>query len=172
MNDNCGNNLNSNNSDKVNHRTHHTRFFEKLYGNLEKSTDEKSAIGNVKICNYQVKLPVEKIRPEIINSPSESSGSSTEFFSNDMNIARWNWWLIVQWSSEIIKYFSYRNPLFQSPNHDHGLNHFPGSILPSHFGSLRLPIGFTSDPHNHFAAFRKLNLISLRNLVENSWLEF
>lgn len=39
-----------------------------------------------------------------------------------------------------------------------GLNNYPSTIIPSHFGALRLPIGFPSDPHNHFAAFRKCSL--------------
>lgn len=38
-----------------------------------------------------------------------------------------------------------------------GLQGFP-AILPPHFGSLRLPLGFSSDPHNHFAAFRKFKI--------------
>ena len=43
-------------------------------------------------------------------------------------------------------------------NHDIGFNSFSASVLPSHFGALRLPIGFSNDPHNHFAAFRKCQL--------------
>lgn len=40
-------------------------------------------------------------------------------------------------------------------NNEIGLSNFPASMLTSHFGGLRLPIGFANDPHNHFAAFRK-----------------
>lgn len=140
-------------SDKTNHRTHHTRFFEKLYGNLEKSSsDDKKE--EVECCNsYQV--PSEVQRREILNSPSESSGSSTEMFSiNDSNVARW----IAKFSEKgfLIKSGNrfFRNPIFPS-SHEIGLSSFSTSILPSPFGALRLPMGFANDPHNHFAAFRK-----------------
>lgn len=72
-------------SDKPSQRTHHTRFFEKLYGNLEKSCEAKEEKSNEEI---NLKIPVESCRPEVINSPSESSGSSTEIFSNDVHNAR------------------------------------------------------------------------------------
>lgn len=82
---NCDN-LNSNKmdiSDKVNHRTHHTRFFEKLYGNLEKSSevkkDEVSLVNQHDVINNQ---------RESLTSPSESSGSSSEIFANEMSSSR------------------------------------------------------------------------------------
>lgn len=73
-------------SDKVNHRTHHTRFFEKLYGNLEKSSDKKEE-NDVKVQSYQTNLPIE-IRQDVLNSPSESSGSSSEIFGTELNGSR------------------------------------------------------------------------------------
>lgn len=72
-------------SDKTNQRTHHTRFFEKLYGNLEKSSEAKDEKLDQ---NFQINIPVESCRPEVINSPSESSGSSTEIFHNDVHTSR------------------------------------------------------------------------------------
>jgi hypothetical protein len=84
-------NLNSNimeSSDKVCHRTHHTRFFEKLYGNLEKSSDKKDEIEENK-CNYSMSIEREVVsRREVLNSPSESSGSSSEIYQNDLNVSR------------------------------------------------------------------------------------
>lgn len=81
-------NLNSNimeSSDKVNHRTHHTRFFEKLYGNLEKSSDKKDESE----VNFSINIEKEIVnRQEILNSPSESSGSSSEVYQNDLNVSR------------------------------------------------------------------------------------
>lgn len=59
---------------------------------------------------------------------------------------------------DLIKFHLSRNSMFVNSN-EVGLQGFPPSMLPSHFGSLRLPIGFTSDPHNHFAAFRKLLIL-------------
>jgi hypothetical protein len=86
-----GNNLNSNKmeiSDKVNHRTHHTRFFEKLYGNLEKSSDEKK--DEVTIINHHDALSVQTEigRREALTSPSNSSGSSTENYPNEVEGSR------------------------------------------------------------------------------------
>lgn len=75
--DSCGENKTDTN-DKNNHRTHHTRFFEKLYGNLEKSSNEIKPQENI---NYPLKINVNH---DIINSPSESSGSS----SSDINVTR------------------------------------------------------------------------------------
>lgn len=72
-------------SDKTNQRTHHTRFFEKLYGNLEKSSESKDEKLDQ---NFQFNIPVESCRPEVINSPSESSGSSSEIFHNDVHSSR------------------------------------------------------------------------------------
>lgn len=69
-------------SDKGNNRTHHTRFFEKLYGNLEKSDVEKEE-------NKILSQPETEIgRQETLNSPSESSGSSTEVFSHEISASR------------------------------------------------------------------------------------
>lgn len=72
-------------SDKTNQRTHHTRFFEKLYGNLERSSEAKDEKVNQ---DFHLNIPVESCRPEVINSPSESSGSSTELFRNDVHASR------------------------------------------------------------------------------------
>lgn len=71
-------------SDKTSHRTHHTRFFEKLYGNLEKSCDKKSEESS-EIQSYPQS---DEGRREILNSPSESSGSSSEIYVNDFNVQR------------------------------------------------------------------------------------
>lgn len=49
---------------------------------------------------------------------------------------------------------SYRSSIFLGSN-EISINNYPSTIIPSHFGSIRLPIGFPSDPHNHFAAFRE-----------------
>lgn len=86
-----GNNINSNKmdiSDKVNHRTHHTRFFEKLYGNLEKSSDENKEAVNLSHQNQSLSLGTEFGRQETLNSPSESSGSSSEIYTTDLNGSR------------------------------------------------------------------------------------
>ena len=75
-------------SDKINNRTHHTRFFEKLYGNLEKSSD-KSVENEVNKCSYAMSLEKEVVnRQEVLNSPSESSGSSSEIYQNDLGVSR------------------------------------------------------------------------------------
>ena len=75
-------------SDKINNRTHHTRFFEKLYGNLEKSS-EKSVENEVNNRSYAISLEKEIVnRQEILNSPSESSGSSSEIYQNDLSASR------------------------------------------------------------------------------------
>lgn len=75
-------------SDKINNRTHHTRFFEKLYGNLEKSSD-KSVENEVNKCSYAISLEKEVVnRQEVLISPSESSGSSSEIYQNDLNVSR------------------------------------------------------------------------------------
>jgi hypothetical protein len=75
-------------SDKVNHRTHHTRFFEKLYGNLEKSDSKKEELEESK-CIYSLDVQSEALnRQEILNSPSESSGSSSEIYQNEMSVSR------------------------------------------------------------------------------------
>lgn len=68
-------------SDKTNNRTHHTRFFEKLYGNLEKSCEKKDESKILKNLHPQD-------RQERLNSPSESSGSSSEIFSSEINVPR------------------------------------------------------------------------------------
>lgn len=75
-------------SDKINQRTHHTRFFEKLYGNLEKSSsDDKKE--DIEIYNNYPVNPCEVDRRKILNSPSESSASSSEIFAiNDSSLAR------------------------------------------------------------------------------------
>jgi len=44
---------------------------------------------------------------------------------------------------------------------------FSASVFPAHFGSIRLPLGFTTnDPHNHFAAFRKSSVLQFAIRVE------
>lgn len=75
-------------SDKINNRTHHTRFFEKLYGNLEKSSSDDKK-DDIEIYNNYPVNPCEVDRRKILNSPSESSASSSEIFSiNDSSLAR------------------------------------------------------------------------------------
>lgn len=142
--------LNSNKmeSGKANHRTHHTRFFEKLYGNLEKSSDKKEEVVT-RSYNYP-----SEVRQEILNSPSESSASSSEIFASEIIASRCSSdQNSFQHGEGDNKTNPFRNSLFPS-SHEVGLN-FPATILPSHFGALRLPMGFSNDPHNHFAAFRK-----------------
>lgn len=142
-------------SDKVNQRTHHTRFFEKLYGNLEKSSESKDEKLDQ---NFQLNIPVESCRPEVINSPSESSASSSEMFHNDLHPRCEHYFLSTKVQiSKVIKKI-HRSSMFLSSN-EIGLNNFPSTIIPSHFNAIRLPIGFSSDPHNHFAAFRKLEFV-------------
>lgn len=71
-------------SDKGNNRTHHTRFFEKLYGNLEKSSDEKQG---EKLLSSQVEIGMQE---KSLNSPSESSGSSSaEMYPSEISVSRW-----------------------------------------------------------------------------------
>lgn len=74
-------------SDKTNNRTHHTRFFEKLYGNLERSSESKQ---EVQLTNHShsLNLPIEVGTRETLNSPSESSGSSSEIYSNEISVSR------------------------------------------------------------------------------------
>ena len=64
-------------NEKNHNRTHHTSFFEKLYGNLEKTSDQEKKLGSENILK-------SVSRDVIIHSPSESSGSS----SSDINIER------------------------------------------------------------------------------------
>lgn len=71
-------------SDKGNNRTHHTRFFEKLYGNLEKSNVEKHEVKILENPHSQVEIG----RQGLLNSPSESSGSSSEIFSSEVSASR------------------------------------------------------------------------------------
>jgi hypothetical protein len=81
-----GNNLNSNRmdiSDKASHRTHHTRFFEKLYGNLEKSSEKR-----VECSLIDESLTTDLGRRETLTSPSNSSGSSLENFSSETSGSR------------------------------------------------------------------------------------
>lgn len=72
-------------NEKINNRTHHTRFFEKLYGNLETTNCEKEFESkninhnNNNDSNVEYKFCANKIA---INSPSESSSSS------DVNVTR------------------------------------------------------------------------------------
>lgn len=74
--------------DKVNNRTHHTRFFEKLYGNLEKSSD-KTDVTSENSCNFSLNLQSEVVNLQpILNSPSESSASSSEIYQNDLSLSR------------------------------------------------------------------------------------
>lgn len=85
-------NINSNamesTENKVSHRTHHTRFFEKLYGNLEKSSD-KTEQAEEKKCNIAISIEQEVARrQETLISPSESSGSSSEVYQNDLSVSR------------------------------------------------------------------------------------
>jgi len=75
---NCNNDKRMELSGKVQNRTHHTRFFEKLYGNLDKSENEKIA----------EKLTVESVKSDIAISPSESSASSSEMYGNELNASR------------------------------------------------------------------------------------
>lgn len=90
-----GNHMNSNKmelsqeiNDKVNHRTHHTRFFEKLYGNLESST-EKTDVVELSHSNDNSTNSTKGVRrPDVLNSPSDSSGSSSEIYSNDVSTTR------------------------------------------------------------------------------------
>ncbi|CRK88477.1 CLUMA_CG002212, isoform A [Clunio marinus] len=118
-------------SDKTNNRTHHTRFFEKLYGNLESSDDRKTIVSD-RNCVYSSHETNEVNRREVLNSPSNSSsGSSSDFYSKE-SVSR--------------------NSIFP-PSQDIPFNNFPPTLLPSHFGALRLPLGFANDPHSHFAAF-------------------
>lgn len=71
---------------KVNHRTHHTRFFEKLYGNLESSSEKKEeSVILVRSDESSLNLESEVRRPEILNSPSSSTGSSSEIYTNDVS---------------------------------------------------------------------------------------
>jgi hypothetical protein len=66
-------------NEKNQNRTHHTSFFEKLYGNLEKSSDQEEKL-NSEILLKSISRDVK------IRSPSESSGSS----SSDINVERFN----------------------------------------------------------------------------------
>ena len=145
-------------SDKTTNRTHHTRFFEKLYGNLEKSSDVKED-ESLKVINsnFQLNMPSEVITHGVLNSPSGSSGSSSENFHNDLSASRCeNYFNFLSCFLGLKNLNSpFRHLMFLTSN-EIGLNTFPTTILPSHFGALRLPIGFSSDPHNHFAAFREL----------------
>lgn len=91
-------NLNSNKmdvSDKASHRTHHTRFFEKLYGNLESSSDKKSE----ELSRIPIYPRSDEVRREILNSPSESSGSSSEIYVNDSSVQRCDLWSRNKFSS-------------------------------------------------------------------------
>lgn len=156
-----GNTLNSNKmeiNDKINNRTHHTRFFEKLYGNLESSSEN---VKEIQLVNHSHSL-LEVGRSETLNSPSESSGSSSEIYSNEISAPRCEFNATQNISSCFSNEVnSIRNSMFASSS-EIGLNGFPSPMMPSHFRSLRLPIGFTSDPHNHFAAFRKFGSIRLK----------
>lgn len=71
-------------SDKASNRTHHTRFFEKLYGNLEKSNDEKQEVKVINALHSHGEIGP----PKPLNSPSESSGSSSEIFSSEISVSR------------------------------------------------------------------------------------
>lgn len=64
-------------NEKNHNRTHHTSFFEKLYGNLEKSGDHEEKLDSDDLLKTVS-------RDVIIHSPSESSGSS----SSDINVER------------------------------------------------------------------------------------
>lgn len=70
-------NSNKTQENEKNHRTHHTSFFEKLYGNLEKSGDQEEKLDSEDLLKTVS-------RDVIIHSPSESSGSS----SSDINVDR------------------------------------------------------------------------------------
>lgn len=74
--------------DKVNHRTHHTRFFEKLYGNLESSSEKKEEAELTLSNDSSMILSSEVRRPELLHSPSDSSGSSSEVYANDVSATR------------------------------------------------------------------------------------
>lgn len=119
----------SDSCDKVNNRTHHTRFFEKLYGNLDKTNEKKSE-------NFDENLENDFDQRRHVISPSESSVSSNETsFPLDNNFP----------SSQI----------FPHNQEVRNVNLQPPAMFPNHFGSLRIPFGFPPDSHNHFAAFRK-----------------
>lgn len=129
----------SDNCDKTSNRTHHTRFFEKLYGNLDKSDDKKDEI----ICEEN-NLDFHERQ---VASPSESSVSSTEVYSSYENNLR----------NPSAVNFHHQS---QHPPDIHGIPHVnlhQSSMFSNHFGSLRIPaFGFPPDTHNHFAAFCKL----------------
>jgi hypothetical protein len=75
-------------SEKSHNRTHHTRFFEKLYGNLEQSSNSEE---NVK--NSKLDFPINECSSrDIVHSPSESSGSSC----SDINITRFIFFLNLE----------------------------------------------------------------------------
>jgi hypothetical protein len=87
-------------SDKANHRTHHTRFFEKLYGNLEKSSDAKDEEKD-KSYGFSLNLPNDVARQQNLNSPSESSGSSTEMFASEMSSSRCGTLILIDIESKV-----------------------------------------------------------------------
>ncbi|CAG9810005.1 unnamed protein product [Chironomus riparius] len=98
-------------NEKIHNRTHHTSFFEKLYGNLEKTSDQEK-----KIRSENLLQPVS--RNKIIHSPSESSGSS----SSDINIERAN----IKTSNNLVSstilpthFTAIRLPLFSTDPHSH-----------------------------------------------------
>lgn len=131
-------NSKSENCDKTNNRTHHTRFFEKLYGNLEKSNEKKDEICEVNLSNN---LDIEQRR---VTSPSESSVSSNEIFNLESNLQK----------SSLIFPQNQHQDLHELSNSNLQSS---SSMFSNHFGSLRIPaFGFPPDTHNHFAAFCKL----------------
>lgn len=132
-------NSKSDNCDKSSNRTHHTRFFEKLYGNLDKSDDKKDEICEENNLDFHQERRVV--------SPSESSVSSSEVYSNyesNMRSSSMNFPQSHHHRTTDIHGVTNVN-LHQSP------------MFSNHFGSLRIPaFGFPPDSHNHFAAFCKL----------------
>lgn len=136
----CNVNDNNNVSDKpdkvLSNRTSHTRFFQRLYGHLEDDVKNPSKEEKIKI-NDDIIL---KKRSQILVSPSESSelsSSSPEIMTSDQKNQR-----------------NFQNFPQNVVNYDIGLPHFPSTILPSHFGSIRPLIGLSpADANHHFAAF-------------------
>lgn len=133
-------NSQSENCDKINNRTHHTRFFEKLYGNLEKRDEKKDEICEENLSNN---LDFDQRR---VTSPSESSVSSNEIFNLESNLQKSS---VIFPSNQHQELYGLSNTNLQSSS----------AIFSNNFGSLRIPtFGFPPDTHNHFAAFCKLRL--------------
>ncbi|XP_070490980.1 homeobox protein rough [Chironomus tepperi] len=99
--------VNSQENEKSHSRTHHTSFFEKLYGNLEKSSDHEEKLESESLINR-----------DAIHSPSESSGSS----SSDINVERPSIKAPNNFVSSTIlptHFAAIRLPLFSTDPHSH-----------------------------------------------------